>query len=212
MQIIVLADDLQKKEFLSKKIPAEIKIKFIGNYTELSDYTTADAFFILQEDYEIDFIKQFNKQPVFINSVASTLKELRLPENFIRINGWNTFAGREVWEIATNNEKAGKDNLEKLGWKYLKVADEPGLVAARVICMIINEAYFALGEDVSTKDEIDLAMKLGTNYPFGPFEWSEKIGLKKIYDLLKRLAKKDIRYTIAPEMEKEVMLLNKSCL
>ena len=42
--------------------------------------------------------------------------------------------------------------------------------------MIINEAFLALQEGVSTKEEINTAMKLGTNYPLGPFEWVEKIG------------------------------------
>jgi 3-hydroxybutyryl-CoA dehydrogenase len=34
-------------------------------------------------------------------------------------------------------------------------------------------------DEISTKAEIDIAMKLGTNYPYGPFEWSEKSGWKK---------------------------------
>jgi len=61
--------------------------------------------------------------------------------------------------------------------------------------MIVNEAYFALEDKVSTPTEIDTAMKLGTNYPYGPFEWSEKIGLKNIYLLLQKLSKQDSRYT-----------------
>ena len=97
-----------------------------------------------------------------------------------------------------------KDIFEKLGLKYITVADEPGLVSARIIAMIINEAYFALGEKVSTKEEIDLAMKLGTNYPYGPFEWSEKIGLKKVYTLLEKLSNTDIRYIAASAMKKEL--------
>jgi 3-hydroxybutyryl-CoA dehydrogenase len=40
-------------------------------------------------------------------------------------------------------------------------------------------------------------MKLGTNYPYGPFEWSEKIGLFNIVSLLQKLSKKDKRYTIS---------------
>ena len=71
--------------------------------------------------------------------------------------------------------------------------------------MIINEAYYTFEDDVSTKKEIDIAMKLGTNYPFGPFEWSEKIGLKNIYDLLLQLSKTDSRYTICQSLKKEIM-------
>ena len=85
--------------------------------------------------------------------------------------------------------------------------DEPGLVSARVISMIINEAFFALGENVSSIEEIDLAMKLGTNYPYGPFEWSEKIGLQNIYHLLHKLSQTDKRYLIAPLLEKKYLEL-----
>lgn len=59
------------------------------------------------------------------------------------------------------------------------VKDQIGFIAPRVIACIINEAYLALQEGVSTKDQIDLAMQLGTNYPLGPFAWADKIGKKK---------------------------------
>ena len=71
--------------------------------------------------------------------------------------------------------------------------------------MIINEAYFAIGEDVSSKNEIDLAMKLGTNYPYGPFEWAKKIGLHNIYYLLKTLSNNDNRYIPAKALKQEVL-------
>ncbi len=66
--------------------------------------------------------------------------------------------------------------------------------------MIINEAWYTLGDDISTKEEIDTAMKLGTNYPYGPFEWGEKIGIERIIELLESLAKTDSRYTVAPAL------------
>lgn len=48
-------------------------------------------------------------------------------------------------------------------------------------------------------------MKLGTNYPMGPFEWAEKIGLRRIYHLLKTLEKEDKRYKAAGLLEKEAL-------
>ena len=204
MQIIVLADEKQKEEFLTKKLIADAEIIFVENFLDTMNYNSADAFFILQEEIDKKKLEPFNGKPVFINSTTETLKELGLPENFTRINGWNTFLKRDTWEFTTNNESVAGNIFKRLGWKYLPVADEPGLVSARIISMIINEAYYALGEDISTKDEIDLAMKLGTNYPYGPFEWSEKIGLKKVYTLLKKLSEKDSRYNIAPTMENEL--------
>ena len=47
---------------------------------------------------------------------------------------------------------------------------------------------------VSTEEEIDTAMQLGTSYPMGPFAWSRQIGLQRIAALLQKLAATDIRY------------------
>jgi len=70
--------------------------------------------------------------------------------------------------------------------------------------MIINEAYFALGEGVSSKENIDIAMKTGTNYPYGPFEWAAKIGLQRIQQLLVQMQKENNRYSIAPALLKDL--------
>jgi 3-hydroxybutyryl-CoA dehydrogenase len=80
-----------------------------------------------------------------------------------------------------------------------------GFISPRVVSMIINEAYFALQEKVSTKENIDTAMKLGTNYPFGPFEWSNRIGLKNVFDLLNSLSKSNPRYQPAPLLKEEAL-------
>lgn len=122
---------------------------------------------------------------IIVNDVSGTLKEQ--PGNFVRINGWPTFLQKPIVEAACLNVELiiTVENIfacfnKKVEW----IADNAGFITARVVSMIINEAYFALEEKVSTKEEIDTAMKLGTNYPFGPFEWSEKIGKKNIVSLL----------------------------
>jgi len=203
MQIIVVADEVAGEEFRAKKISAGVDILFLENFSEVGNYGSADAFFLLKENIGIDYTL-FRDKPVFINSTIHTLKELSLPVNFSRINGWPGFLNREIWEMATLNEDPVKDIFKRSGWKYITVADEPGLVSARMISMIINEAYFALGENVSSKDEIDLAMKLGTNYPYGPFEWSRKIGLKRIHNLLQKLSETDKRYIVASQMKNDL--------
>jgi 3-hydroxybutyryl-CoA dehydrogenase len=48
-----------------------------------------------------------------------------------------------------------------------------GFIFPRTIVQIINEAYYALAEEVASKEDINRAMKFGVNYPKGPFEWSE---------------------------------------
>ncbi len=83
--------------------------------------------------------------------------------------------------------------LAHFGRRVEWLPDEPGFVTPRVISMIINEAYFAFAEGVSTPEEIDTAMKLGTNYPYGPIEWGNRIGLQNVVRLLKKLA-----FSLAP--------------
>ena len=204
MQIIVLCGQEQKAELLSKQKSQNVSIHFLNDCDDLTNYQNPDAFFILKNAMTFLKTHSINKQPVFINSVIETLDDLNLSGNISRLNGWPTFLQRDTWEIATRDQVLVKKIFETIGWKYLIVPDEPGLIAARIVAMIINEAYFALQDDVSSKDQIDLAMKLGTNYPYGPFEWSEKIGLHNIHNLLTKLNKTDPRYHLAAIIEKEV--------
>ncbi len=57
-------------------------------------------------------------------------------------------------------------------------------IFSRVLVSIINEALWAKSEGVASEQDIDTAMKLGTNYPNGPFEWTERIGMEKVLELL----------------------------
>ncbi len=197
MTIAVLANDEQWKEINS--ITTAVNLVRIASLQQ--NIGTVDAFIILQE---INMQELRNiRQPVILNSAVPVIKELHTGANVVRINGWNGFLSRKVWEVGGIASDTIKKIFTALGKQYIETADEPGLVAGRVIAMIINEAYFALGEAVSSKEEIDTAMKLGTNYPFGPFEWAGIIGVKNVYDLLIHLSFRDKRYLPAPLLQKE---------
>lgn len=202
MKLIVVAKVEQQEEILLKNTKPDVELIFADTYAELGSNENCDAVFYLNEDEVID-INRFAGQPVFINSVTETLAEKKLPANFSRINGWRGFLKRSAWEITSLNRNLSAKVFEEIGWDLVFVKDEPGLVSARIISMIVNEAFFALEEGVSTAQEIDLAMKLGTNYPYGPFEWSEKIGLQNIYRLLQKLSVMDKRYSVAPLLKKK---------
>ena len=74
-----------------------------------------------------------------------------------------------------------------LGLTATRVADGPGLVRARVVCAIINEAATALAEGVATAREIDVAMRLGMNYPYGPLDWGDRLGLDLVLGVMRGL-------------------------
>lgn len=202
MRVAVVANDEQKKALLAKGINKNAEIVWLKEQQNISNM---DACFDLLFD-EFDLSKNIflNDVTVFANAVITA--STQLPENYVRVNAWNNFLAATMIELAASNEetreKAGTI-LNKLRWNFIWAPDKPGMIAARIIAMIVNEAYFALEENVSTKEEIDVAMKLGTNYPYGPFEWSKKIGLQNIYALLKKLNEKDTRYKIAPLLMKE---------
>ena len=64
-------------------------------------------------------------------------------------------------------------------------------IAERVILAVVNEAYRALGDRVATAHDIDLALKLGANHPFGPFEWAADTGLAEVAVMLDTLTPED---------------------
>jgi hypothetical protein len=83
-------------------------------------------------------------------------------------------------------EKA-RSFFASLGFKVVEVPDGPGLVQARIVACLANEAISALSEGVADAKTIDTAMKLGTNYPRGPLEWAELISLPSILAIMEGL-------------------------
>ena len=192
-----MANDELKEEFLAFGINEACNIEWPGSANELSQ-TSADAVFDLLFEingYNVSYLKPISDRPVFVNSVAKTIAEIGMP--FFRINGWACFLKRQLAEVSCTDgsqKKSAEDILSLINRKAEWVPDIKGFVSARVVSMIINEAFFALEEKVSTRDEIDIAMKLGTNYPYGPFEWVKRIGIKNIAGLLLALSKQEKRY------------------
>jgi 3-hydroxybutyryl-CoA dehydrogenase len=193
--IVVTGSDRQYAELTASAGPVEW-LRAEGP-SAFMQYPAADAYFNLNED-AANYDHSSLEKPVFINAVVTTLKEMNAPGHVLRINGWNGFLQRPSWELAGNTTENIAGILKSINKAIIPVADEPGFIAARVICMIINEAWHALADEVSTKTEIDTAMKLGTNYPYGPFEWAEIIGLKNVAALLQQLSSTDDRYQPSP--------------
>jgi 3-hydroxybutyryl-CoA dehydrogenase len=206
MTLAVLTNESLKQELLLKGIAPGVEIVWADSVRSLS-VIEADMYIdlLFELDRErTDRLKQLLPKPVLVNAVPFSTKTIGA--DFIRLNAWPTLLQRSVLEIVLPASKTtGTVNglFGSLQWNYQVVPDLVGMITPRIIAMIINEAYFTLGDEVSTREEIDIAMKLGTNYPFGPFEWSEKIGLKNVYELLKELSRNDKRYIPAAALEAE---------
>ena len=219
MNILVRGRDPQIDEFLSKfgKINGLEFDKDNTFDTELSRFEIVFDFFLDESPENLDQYVGKENLIVFCNSVKASLAEFSfyLDHNFefkmVGFNGMHSFLNRELMEITVLKEE-DRELVEKvcfqLGSKYVIVEDRVGMVTPRVICMIINEAYYTVQEGTADKKSIDLAMKLGTNYPYGPFEWCDRIGIRNVYELLEAVQEdtKDERYKICPLLKRDYIM------
>lgn len=207
MRIAILGDENTKKLISQKGIPDDVEILWCGSVRVLVA-TVADAYFdflFINDKSRVQQYKMRDGFPFYISCVEYLSKDIA--PFLVRFNGWNSFFERSLVELVVQNELQEEFThrvFKKLQWDFRKVSDLRGMVSARIVVSIINEAYFTVGEGISTKDEVDIAMKLGTNYPFGPFEWARTIGLDKVHSLLFEMNKEDRRMEIAPTLDKEI--------
>jgi 3-hydroxybutyryl-CoA dehydrogenase len=91
-----------------------------------------------------------------------------------------------------------------LGKHVAWVGDAPGLVLGRIVCQLINECAFALGEGVGGARDIDTGMVLGLSHPRGPLEWADVIGLEHVLSVLGALCDeyREERYRPAPALRR----------
>jgi 3-hydroxybutyryl-CoA dehydrogenase len=89
-----------------------------------------------------------------------------------------------------------------LGKHTVWVDDAPGLVLGRMVCQVINECAFALGEGAGSAQDIDAGMVHGLNYPRGPLGWADQIGLDHVLAVLDGLydERREGRYRVAPAL------------
>jgi 3-hydroxybutyryl-CoA dehydrogenase len=94
--------------------------------------------------------------------------------------------------------------LRAAGWHAQRLADAPGLVVARTLAMLINEACDAVHQGVCSEAGADAAMKLGVNYPAGPFEWLARWDAGAVVRLLDALdgSYRGERYRVSPALRR----------
>ena len=106
--------------------------------------------------------------------------------------------------VATRQAVLGA--LQACGWQPQEMLDTPGLWAARTVCMLINEAADAVHQGVCDEGGADLAMKLGTNWPVGPFEWLGLLGVDYTAAVLDNLhaGTRNERYRVSPLLQQRL--------
>jgi 3-hydroxybutyryl-CoA dehydrogenase len=208
---------LVEKEKIEKEVKEQI-ISRIKTSTKLDELGDCDLV-IEAVSENINIKKQlFEKldtiltKDCIIASNTSTLPIIQLamitnrPENVVGIHFFNPAPVMKLVEIVkslTTSKQTVKKAEEftlSLGKDPVTTKDRPGFIVNRILLPMLNEAVFALEEGMGTAQDIDKAMKLGTNHPMGPLELIDLIGLDVILDILDVLFEefKDSKYRAAP--------------
>lgn len=219
--IVVIGENLLAKELVHSLQ------KHGFNDIALNEYKTVNAIEVVIETSNLDLEqKKRNLREIeahvspetliLSTTLALTATEtaswLLYPERLIGFGAFSNFKEGKLIEIAAalqsdlNYLEVAKELFFSIGQETEVVQDEVGLVFPRILSMIINEAAFSTIEGIATMEDIDEAMKKGTNYPLGPLEWAEKIGIDDVYAVLSGLHRQfgEERYRPAPLIRKLV--------
>jgi 3-hydroxybutyryl-CoA dehydrogenase len=97
---------------------------------------------------------------------------------------------------------AAETFFARLGLATEWVGDAPGLVLGRIVCQLVNEASFAIGEGVGSPEDVDTGLELGLGHPRGAVAWGDAIGLRHVVAVLDGLwnERHEERYRLAPQL------------
>jgi 3-hydroxybutyryl-CoA dehydrogenase len=109
--------------------------------------------------------------------------------------GWYDYSGDGPYRPEDPEEPPAED-----------LGQQPVAVIERIVCQLVNEAYFAMGEGVGSAEDIDAGLKLGLNHPKGPVEWGDELGLHTVLATVDRLFDHyhEERYRAAPLLRTKV--------
>lgn len=154
------------------------------------------------------------ERPLLVSCTQATVVEqaslCRHPQRVVGFSLLGLLGGARVVEVAAGmrtdpaQARRARDLFAQAGVEARQVADTPGLVLARALAPLINEAALALGEGAASAEAIDLALQAGAGIPFGPLHWADEVGLDRVLMILEYLSRAldGERYRPAPLLQR----------
>ena len=149
-----------------------------------------------------------NTSGLSITEMASITKR---PDKFIGTHFFNPVPVMRLLEII-NGYETSEETLEiakgwgeKIGKEIIVVKEAPAFAVNRVLCTMLNEAFYTLGEGIASAEDIDKGMVLGCNHPIGPLALSDLVGLDTLLHVIEGLHEElGDKYRPAPLLKKLV--------
>jgi len=156
-----------------------------------------------------DVIFATNTSTLSITEIAAATNR---PDRFIGLNFTHPVVKRHLVQIVrgfkTSDEtyEIAKHFVEKIGRKSIQVYESPGYVTVRLMMPLLNEAMNLVVEGVATAEDVDTAMKMGFDFPYGPLEMADRMGLDAVLRVTDTLYREygDVKYRPALILRKLV--------
>lgn len=190
-----LAEAASKADLIIEAVPEKAEIK-------------KRVFETLEQSTSEQCLFATNTSTISPTEIGSYAKR---PEKTIAMHFFNPVHKMPLVEIVrgleTSDETAEiiKSTAVKMGKETVIINEFPGFVTSRISALVGNEAFFMLQEGLGTPEDIDKAIKLGLNYPMGPFELADLVGLDARLNNLRYLHEKlGEKYRPSPLLEQYV--------
>ncbi len=190
-----LAENVKDADLIIEAVPEKIEIK-------------KTIFEVIDQHAPENCLFATNTSTMSPTEIASFTKR---PEKVIAMHFFNPVHKMPLVEIIrgleTSDETAEaiQQAAIQMGKETVVVNEFPGFVTSRISALVGNEAFYMLQEGLGTPEDIDKAIKLGLNYPMGPFELGDLVGLDTRLNNLKYLHEKlGEKYRPAPLLEQYV--------